>query len=261
MSRKVRLGLIQFDVRLGQKGDNLTVFSKALSRMSSDPDIVCLPELFTTGYVLSDAGTLAEKIPAPTTDYLGQSALKLGANFVGGSILEKGDDGFYNTSVVFNRFGEIIGRYRKTHLFSLFEELRFLKPGKEIIPFRLDAAKIGVMICYDLRFPEVARKLAFHGAEIIFVPAQFPKPRLDHWRTLLMARAIENQVFIAGINRVGQDEQTEFFGHSLVVDPWGEIVAEAGEREEILAVDIDLDQIEKVRKALPAFHDRRPDIY
>lgn len=261
MSRILRLSCIQPDIVLGQKEENLSKFSRMLDRTPPGLDVVCLPELFATGYLLSKAAELAEKIPGPITDYLGREALKHGVNIVGGSMLEEGDDGFYNSSVSFDRSGKIVGRYRKTHLFSLFEEPRFLKPGEEITPFQLDTAKIGVMICYDLRFPEVARKLALGGAQILFVPSEFPEPRIDHWKHLLIARAVENQIFVVGVNRVGADDNAKFFGHSLVVDPWGEVIAEAGEAEEVLAEEIDLTQIEEVRQKLPAFYDRRPEIY
>jgi omega-amidase len=118
-----------------------------------------------------------------------------------------------------------------------------------------------VMICYDIRFPELARTLALDGAKILFVPAEWPHPRLHHWRTLLMARAIENQMFVVSCNRVGTSGSTHFFGHSLIIDPWGEIIAEGAEHEEIITAALDLTEVDKVRGRIPVFEDRRPELY
>lgn len=117
------------------------------------------------------------------------------------------------------------------------------------------------MICYDLRFPELARSLALDGAHIVFVPAEWPHPRLNHWRALLQARAIENQMFIVAVNRVGKGGNHTFCGHSMVVDPWGSILAEMKEEEASLTVDIDLEEVDRVRRKIPVFKDRIPDCY
>jgi predicted amidohydrolase len=117
------------------------------------------------------------------------------------------------------------------------------------------------MICYDIRFPELARRLALGGAKLLLVPAEWPNPRLHHWRTLLTARAIENQMYVVACNRTGVSGSTSFFGHSMVIDPWGEIVAEADEQETILQATIDLALVDEVRTRIPVFEDRRPALY
>ena len=117
------------------------------------------------------------------------------------------------------------------------------------------------IICYDIRFPELARKLALNGAQLLFVPAEWPHPRLHHWRTLLTARAIENQMYVIACNRVGRSGETSFFGHSMIINPWGEIVTEADENEQIVTAEIDLELVAKVRSTIPVFEDRRPDVY
>lgn len=249
------------DIKSGQPEENLSTLAATLDHLPGDTDIVCLPELFTTGYLLDEVERLAEEIPAHTSDFIRRLAIKHRVNIIAGSILEREGRNFFNTAIVFDREGEITGTYRKIHLFSLFDEPRFLKAGVVATTLKLDVARIGLMICYDLRFPEIARRLASDGAQILFIPSQFPEPRLDHWRHLLAARAIENQVFVAGVNRVGSDEKARFFGHTMVLDPWGEVVAEAGESEENLVAEIDLARIEEVRTKLPAFYDRRPNIY
>jgi len=118
-----------------------------------------------------------------------------------------------------------------------------------------------MMICYDIRFPELARKLALSGAKILFVPAEWPHPRLHHWRSLLIARAIENQMYVCGINRVGRDAANVFCGHSMIVDPWGEVIAEADETETIISAAVDLARPDEVRSRIPVFRDRRPELY
>lgn len=125
----------------------------------------------------------------------------------------------------------------------------------------MEPCSIGLMICYDIRFPEIARILCLNGAEILFVPAGFPNPRMNHWRLLLQARAVENQVYVIGVNRVGHDNTSTYFGHSMIVDPWGEIISECGDKEEIIYGDINPEQIKKVRKKIPCLQNRKEDVY
>jgi predicted amidohydrolase len=141
------------------------------------------------------------------------------------------------------------------------EEEKFLTSGDQIGSLDIEGIPAGVMICYDIRFPELARTLALAGAQILFVPAEWPHPRLHHWRTLLMARAIENQMFVVACNRVGISGKTEFFGHSMIIDPWGEIIAEGGEQEEIISASLQMSDVKQVRNKIPVFDDRRPEIY
>ena len=146
-------------------------------------------------------------------------------------------------------------------MFGLMEEGSYLAAGDCRVSFELDGVKCGIIICYDLRFPELSRALALDGAQLMFVPAQWPKPRLHPWRTLLLARAIENQMFVAGVNRVGKEGKAEFFGHSLLVNPLGEVLLSGSEEEEILTAEIDLNQLIKVREHMTCFHDRVPKVY
>jgi predicted amidohydrolase len=142
------------------------------------------------------------------------------------------------------------------------EEEKFLRPGSEgPVMFPVGDYRAGVIICYDVRFPEMVRSLALAGVELLFVPAEWPHPRLHHWRTLNQARAIENQMAVAAINRVGSDPNNRFCGHSMVIDPWGNVLTEAGEEETFLTTDLDMAEVGRVRKKIPVFEDRVPDRY
>ncbi|MNI08550.1 2-oxoglutaramate amidase [compost metagenome] len=166
-----------------------------------------------------------------------------------------------NTIYVFNREGEVVADYSKIHLFRLMDEEKYLSSGDQLGQFELEGIPAGMMICYDIRFPELSRKLALDGAQILFVPAEWPNPRLHHWRTLLMARAIENQMYVVSCNRVGTSGTTEFFGHSMIINPWGEVLAEGSENEGVISCTIDLSEVERVRRTIPIFEDRRPPLY
>ncbi len=250
------------DIALGKPQENLGKTLRKIDEASKDsPDIICLPELFTTGYYLEEANDLAEPIPGATTEALSKKAKTINSFIIAGSILEKSSNGIYNTSVVINLEGKTVGKYSKIHLFPLFNEDKYLKAGNESFCLDLGIAKIGIMICYDLRFPELARKLALQDGEILFIPSEFPNPRLSHWRHLLIARAIENQLFVVGVNRVGEDEKTSYFGHSMIVNPMGEVLVEADENEKIIYAEINLDEIKRVRSSLPTLTERRPETY
>lgn len=166
-----------------------------------------------------------------------------------------------NTIYVFDRQGNEAAEYSKIHLFRLMDEEKHLVSGDRVGEFTVEGVPAGMMICYDIRFPELARRLALVGAKILFVPAEWPHPRLHHWRTLLQARAIENQMYVVACNRVGVSGSTEFFGHSMVIDPWGEVIAEGGESEEIIHASVSLDLVDEVRTRIPVFEDRRPQLY
>jgi predicted amidohydrolase len=185
-----------------------------------------------------------------------------------GSFLEKGPSGkACNTLIYFNREGEVLAKYRKLYLFSLFNEDQHVEPGQDFVVTDLKGCRAGFAICYDLRFPELFRKNTDLGAQIQILPAAFPHPRLEHWRTLVCARAIENQCYIIAVNQSGVEGHgedvgsTHYFGHSMVVDPWGVILAEAGEDAEQFTVDLDLDRVKRTRSKMTALKDRRPELY
>ena len=186
-------------------------------------------------------------------DWLGELARSLKIYLAAGTLPEKEDGRFYNTAFFFNDQGKMLGKYRKVHLFPPMGEDTFFTPGQDCPVFDTPLARVGICICYDLRFPSQFADLAARGAEIILVPARFPHPRLDHWQILLRARAIENYLFVAGCNCIGTFNQQLFCGHSCIISPWGETLAEAGEREGVVMAEIDLDMVEESR----AFFQRR----
>ncbi|CAH1196000.1 Omega-amidase YafV [Paenibacillus plantiphilus] len=261
---RLKLALIQMHVDAGHPDANFDRLAAKLEEAVSGPvkpDLIVLPEMWNTGYALERINELADEAGARTKALLSAFCSKHGVQLLAGSIAEGRPEGVFNTSYAFDASGEIIAEYSKIHLFRLMDEEKHLQAGDKIGKLRVGAADAGMMICYDIRFPELARKLALDGAKMLFVPAQWPNPRLHHWRTLLTARAIENQMFVIACNRCGVSGSSSFFGHSLIIDPWGEIIGEADEEEMILRAEIDLSLVDAVRAKIPVFEDRRPTLY
>lgn len=230
---------------------------------STNPDILVLPEMWTTAYTLPELESLADVDGEPTTPFLQELAKELNVHIVGGSFANQKNGEIYNSSVVVDRNGEIVHRYDKIHLVPMLDEPKYLAGGKEkVTVFELDGVKMGLIICYDLRFPELARSLALQGAQILYVVAEWPTPRLEHWKALQTARAIENQFFVVSCNRVGSYNGEDFPGTSMVIDPWGKPLEIAGETEEETIVStVSLDIVPKVRKDVPIFSSRVPELY
>jgi len=237
-------------------------------------DLIVLPEVWT-GLGYTDAypyQAMAEPIPGPTTDKLAELARRHGAMIVG-SMYEAAPDGrYFNAAPFIDRDGSILGRYRKTQLFDAENrtdippgmiESKKVAAGDELPVFDTDAGKIGVFVCSDLRFPEIARVEALKGAQILVCCSAFLSPRFDHWEFFLRARACENQVFVVASGQFGQEPASGigFVGRSCVVDPWGVIVAMAPDRECVTVTTIDLALIEEVRYKYPLMLQRRPELY
>jgi omega-amidase len=258
------VSLLQMDIAMGEPDHNYQKLSSMLeSAIKADPkpDVIVFPEMWNTGYALEQIQQLADVDGERTKLFISQFCQKHQVNIIAGSIAEKKGDDVYNTVYMFNRQGEVTAHYSKIHLFRLMEEEKHLTSGDQIGKIEIEGIPAGVMICYDIRFPELARNLALDGAKILFVPAEWPHPRLHHWRTLLMARAIENQMFVVSCNRVGRSGTADFFGHSMIIDPWGEVISEGGEQEEIISASLQLSDVDRVRMKIPVFEDRRPEIY
>ena len=257
----MRISIGQMDVQKAEPQVNLaTVNQLVVEAAARDSDLLLLPELWGSGYDLKNAGTYATTLD----DGLFAETAGLAAEhdlYIYGSLLSSVHGDSTNTGVLFGPTGEILAEYSKLHLFRLMEEDQWLAPGPA--PTLADApwGKAGLSICYDLRFPELYRSYALQGAHVFLVPAQWPHPRLYHWQTLLRARAIENQTFVIACNRVGITDDTEFCGHSAIIDPWGEIIVEAGETPVLLTADIDLGRVAEIRQKIPVFQDRRPNAY
>jgi omega-amidase len=172
-----------------------------------------------------------------------------------------------NTSILIDPEGTVAGTYQKTHLFTFFHEEYFMDAGNSICMVEAPWGRTGLSICYDIRFPEFFRTYALKGAELILSPMAFPYPRLEHWKVLARARAIENQIYIVGTNRVGSEEMgcdgnVTYFGDSVIIGPWGETVIEGSEKDEqLLTATIDLARVGEVRSFMRVLEDRRPDLY
>lgn len=259
---KFKISCLQMNIAFGNPTENYQKAERLIKEaMKENPDIIVFPELWTTGYDLTRLETIADKGAANTIDFLKKAAIKYQVHFVGGSVANQGEQGVKNTLLIINNKGHLVHSYSKLHLFKLMDEHLYLEAGEEIGLFDLDNSTFGGVICYDIRFPEWIRAHTSKGAEALFVVAEWPAPRLTHWRSLLIARAIENQCFVIACNRSGNDPNNEFAGHSMIIDPWGDVIAEAGATEEILSSVIELDLVKDIRKQIPIFEDRRPDLY
>ncbi|MEX1019928.1 MAG: carbon-nitrogen family hydrolase [Litorilinea sp.] len=263
----VQISLVQMDCILGDPKENFARATPLIAEAAQQgSQLVVLPELWSTAYDLENAAAHASPLAqrAGERGWFGRLAGLARKNkiWLTGSLLEAQADGrYYNTMPIYGPDGRLKGVYRKIHLFRLMEEEIYLSPGQNTTLLELPWGKTGLAICYDLRFPEMFRQYALLGAQLILMPAEWPNPRREHWRTLIRARAIENQCFVAACNRVGSSKGAEFFGASAIVDPWGETLIEGGEQAEILTATIDLATVEAVRQRIPVFSDRRPELY
>lgn len=244
----MRVTIAQTDIAFGEKDKNLNN-TKRITR-EAHPGIILFPELFTTGFDYDNIKELSEEVPGETTDTLRRVC---GDSIVGGSIVQREKE-IYNTFFLIDSDG-ILGTYRKIHLFR--EEKKRFTPGRDTVVLDTKFGRVGLATCYDIRFPELFRELVKKGAEVVLVTAEFPKPRDEHWKVLLTARAIENQVFVIAANRVGRDKRQGYFGRSMVIDPWGKILLEGSSEEEILSCDIDVSRVSKIRKDFPVLSDSK----
>lgn len=260
---KITAAVVQMEIYDGEKEKNLENalnILKSLSNKESLPDIVCLPELFTSGYDLRKVEEYAEEFPGKTIEKIAE--ITKGKFIVIGTILEIKDGKFFNTAFIIGKNGQLIGKYSKVHLFSPMLEKEFLTPGDKIQTFELtelDNLKIGIAICYDIRFPEQFRIMALQEAQIIFVPSEFPSPKRKIWKNILRTRAIENQYFVVGVNRVGQGKSDHFFGCSLVTN--GDYIEYLADSPENGIFTIDLSTLNPIREKIPLLKDRRTDLY
>jgi len=232
--------------------------------------LIVLPEYMNYISSKKEALSQAETIPGPTTNQLSEKAKELGVYIHCGSMLEYyNDEKAYNTSVLINDKGRIEATYRKIHLFDLdvenvvtYKESDLIQPGEDIVTAKTTVGNIGLSICYDLRFPELYRNLTLQGAEILTVPAAFNQNTgIHHWEPLLKARAIENQCYVIAPGQIGSYEGKPTFGSSMIIDPWGMVVARASDMEGFITAEIDLDYVARLRQQLPCLSNRKPELY
>jgi nitrilase len=266
----MKIGLVQLNSRQ-DKAANLVAAAEGIDRLASQGvNLVMLPEMFN--HIGSDPenAAAAEEIPGPTSEWARGQAREKGIFLHLGSIIERRDAGNFNTSVVFDRSGDQVARYSKLHLFDIvlpdgskYLESDAITPGDRIATFDCDGVVCGLAICYDLRFPELFRALALAGAQVLLLPAAFTVPTgMYHWEPLIKARAIENGCYMAACGMWGQWARgKQCYGHSMVVDPWGTVVAQCREGVDTLAVELDMAYLRSIRERMPVLKHRRQDLF
>jgi omega-amidase len=262
---KVTISLAQMAVVPGEPPLNEEEARKLAAQAAKEgADLLLLPELWSSGYDLARAGVYA----AP----LGEGPFAVMADlaqthqiYVGGTALEANPAGKpYNSAVLYSPDGTLAASYHKVHLWGPLGEPEHMMAGRTLPVFALPWGRVALAICYDLRFPEQWRCYADAGATLVLIPAAWPSRRIEHWRLLLRARAVENQFFVAGCNRAGGGSdagQDRYGGYSALTDPWGRILVEGGPEPDLVSVSLDLDEVTRARRIFPFLEDRRPEVY
>ncbi len=232
------VNLAQIDIKLGDVDHNL---KKAVKIIEKHEDLIIFPEMFCSGFDYGNIMKIAEKCEKILNTIKKFSRDKT----VAFSTAELSEGVIYNTLFLIEDF-EIIAKYRKIHVF--FDERKHIKAGRKPVVVKTEYGMVGLAICYDIRFPELFRILTKKGAELFIVVANFPKRRIDHWNVLTRARAIENLAYVFACNRIGNDLMEEYNGYSKVVDPWGRILIDAGEKEGVFSTKADPNLVKKIRK-------------
>lgn len=266
----MKLSLLQMKT-MATPEENIGKIKEMLKKAKAEgADMAVLPEMCCCPYENSAFVRYAMAANSPFLTELAETAKELGIYLVAGSVPELEDKKIYNTSFVYNPKGECIARHRKVHLFDInveggqyFMESDTFTPGKEVTAFDTPWGKFGLIICYDIRFPELSRLLALEGVQAIIVPAAFNMTTGPaHWELSFRMRALDNQVFMAGCAPArDMDSSYTAWGHSIVADPWGSVVEQLDEKEGILTVELDFGKVEKVREQLPLLKHRRTDLY
>lgn len=254
----LRVASLQLEVPDGEtKAQRLERVEKLILDLP-DVDLVLLPEIWNVGYFNFDAyADGAEPLDGPTMTRMSEVARRKRIYLLAGSFVERDGDGLYNTSVFFGRDGKRLATYRKIHLFGYGSaETRLLRRGDRVVTVPTEFGTVGLSTCYDLRFPELYRAQVDAGAEFFLVSSAWPFPRLGHWVTLNQARAVENEAFLISCNCAGMNQGRQYLGHSMVVDPWGTVVASAGDRPTVLRAEIDPALVRAVRAEFPPLADR-----
>ncbi len=258
--QKIKAGVVQLGVRLSDIETNLSIAVEQLRILGNKGvDLVVLPELWSCGFdhdrLVSHSRKTPEIIAALSTE-----AARLNM-IIAGSLPELFENNLFNTLYVIDTDGSIAGEYRKIHLFSLNNEDRYFCAGNRAVVCQTSAGLLGLMICYDLRFPELCRTLALKKAQVVIVSAQWPKVRIEHWNVLLRARAIENQLYMVAANICGSDGNQEYGGCSQIVSPQGDLLFKAKDAACAMSAILDFNEVEKFRKQIPCLHERSPNAY
>ncbi len=268
----MRVAAVQLNSTADRSVNIATADRLARAAAADGAELIVLPEKWTAIGSHEDLRAVAETLDGPGVAWARATARELGVDLVAGSIVElvPGSEKFANTSLHIDPHGDVRALYRKIHMFDvevdgrLYHESALEQPGDEIVLSQTAAGvELGLSICYDLRFPELFRILAVRGARVIAMPSAFTLATTrDHWETLVRARAIENQTFMVAANQVGAHAAGYHSGgRSMIVDPWGVVLAQAPDRESHIVADLDLERQEEIRRRLPALANRRPAAY
>ncbi|MGN1378061.1 MAG: carbon-nitrogen hydrolase family protein [Dorea sp.] len=268
--KKVKIASIQMNVSEDKEANLLHLEELMKSREVEEADIAVVPEMFNCPYVTTSFPGCAEKEGGISWERCASLAARHRIYLSAGSMPEVDEEGHvYNTAYVFDRTGQQIAKHRKMHLFDIdvegqyFKESDTLSPGNRVTVFETEFCKMGICICYDFRFPELSRLMAEQGAKIILVPGAFNMTTGPaHWELLFRQRAVDNQVYAVG-TAPARDERASYhsWGHSIVTDPWGNVVMQMDEKEHVALTEIDLDKVEKIREQLPLLKQLRRDVY
>ena len=260
---KKKIALIQMEAALADIEYNYRHAEELMEQaMEGNPDILVLPETWNTGFYISHKmKEIADKEGKQTEGCLSSFSKKHHVNVVGGSAAVLFGNDVYNRSFIFDREGNKVDTYDKVHGFSYAHEPLYFKGGDHVASFKLDGISCSMVICYDIRFPELVRRSVLEGkADLFFIPAAWPKARLFHWTLLGQARAVENQIYLCAVNQGGVSGETEYGGNSALLDPWGNDVCRLGTEEGIAFGEVDTDILQQIRDTIHVFRDRRPEI-
>jgi predicted amidohydrolase len=253
----MKIYCVQHHIVWESKRTNFARVESLLTLTRPDPgSLVLLPEMFATGFSMN-AGAIAEERGGETGQFLSEKAKQFQVFLLGGVVAPHARNRGFNQCVVFSPDGAEIARYSKLQTFTPGGESDHYQAGDDVVLFPWQGFTVAPFICYDLRFPEHFRAAARRGAQLLTVISSWPAARLQHWVTLLQARAIENQAYVAGVNRCGTDPKFTYSGRSLIVSPKGDILADAGSGESVISAEVSLDELLAYRKDLPFLADMR----
>lgn len=259
---KLKVLVVQSSAIIGNKKATLANVEKLLEKYEDkQPDLIVLPEAWSVGWDCRNFEKEAEEIEgSETINFLKNVAMNFNATVIGGSFIQKTGDTYKNTCPVISKTGQLVTTYDKMHLFSHkgSEENKYVSTGDELKILDLGFTKIGLTICYDIRFPEVYRKYSQEGVEVFVNVAAWSNKKLEHWNIMHRARAVENQCFMITADQTGKITEKEYnLGHSMVINPWGDIIDMLEAQEDCLFSEIDLEEVKKLRTEFPLISDRR----
>ena len=259
----MKISIVQMNVSESEPAYNFLHAQKLLREAAkASPDVIVLPETWNTGFFPREGlEELSDPDAVRTRALLEEISKDFGVAVIGGSVAENKNGRIFNTCYVYDENGNNIASYTKTHLFSPMEEEKYFEKGDSLCVFSIKGIKCAVCICYDIRFPELVRRLALQDIKVLFVPMQWPDKRISQMEILMKARAVENQIFTVCCNSCGTFGETSFGGNSLIASPTGELVLKTGAEEEIRAASIDLSVSYEIKEFMDVFRDRRLDIY